>query len=524
MSRKLSMLEQVRESTRRKMKPQEMDLEGLLLHFLVSGLANPPPPEERRFNPTQRSFIYDTAPAKAYMGSAGNGKSVTAMAVGMTMALTQPGSSGLVARQDYNDLMDTIVKDYEAALESLPPGVLLERQKAPPMKWIIRPAVEGPPSTITFMGLKDTYKGGYKFDWAHVDEADEATEKAVTGLRARLGRGALGHKLLMLTFNPPHKTHWLYTACTGRDATDRVVAEPWLRLFVPEPKENARNLPSNYYEDLSDLPADQFMRLVLGQWGAVFDGEPVYPQFKRALHVRPALAFDPYSPLLRFWDFGYRGPACLWAQQDIEGRLLILREECVRNIEIGPFAQRILGITKAEFPGVRRVVDYGDPAARQKKDTGSTLAVLNEYGITLHFIQSWVDDGLRAVRKLLQQLLGGEAALQIDERRCPTLIDGFLGGYKLDKSGTAPFKDGWYEHVMDALRYGVVNLYGAITQNMERRSGHQQRLQEEANRAIPVTPLAASLRALGLVGDGSRRDVGDSLAYDPSHDPMNWRP
>lgn len=69
----------------------------------------------------------------------------------------------------------------------------------------------------------------------------------------------------------------------------------------------------------------------------------------------------------------------------------------------------------------------------------------------------------------------------------------------------------------DALRYGVVNLYGAITQDMERKKREQAKVQ-------PVTPLAAQLQRMGLwLPESSPPDTSD-LSYNPAADPMNWRP
>ena len=59
----------------------------------------------------------------------------------------------------------------------------------------------------------------------------------------------------------------------------------------------------------------------------------------------------------------------------------------------------------------------------------------------------------------------------LDNRYCKTAIEGFLGGYHypLHKEGSAfsesyeiPFKDGYYEHIMNAGEYIAVNLFSPI--------------------------------------------------------------
>lgn len=467
-------VERLRDAKRKKVSKVEMTFEGLLLLLLDGDRA----PDQRNILPTQRKFIFDGSRLKAYKGPAGCAKTSTICAAGLMRALFQPGSKGLVARYDYNDLMDTTKLRMEEMINRLPPGVLLQRDKSPPEKWWIQPVLgSGDPdevSEITFMGLKDP-KGSYEFDWAIIDEADECEDKHVRLVNSRL-RNRVGGKDLpysvMLAFNPPDVTHWLYTACTGLDHRNRKVAEPWLQLFEPEPEENLRNLPAGYYEELTrSLLPDQAARLVRGEWGGTFPGSPVYKEFNPVMHCKSGLAqkFDPHSVLYRFWDFGYNHPAVVFAQLDDRGRLLILRELVAEKIEIQPLAERVKNFTVEMFPGARDVRDYGDPAARQKKDTGSTLTELGKVGITLMYrIVPSIEEGVRHVRTVLTRLVDGEPQFQIDPHEAPVLTAALRGGYHLDdKTGTKPVKDGYYEHIADALRYGVSNvMQGAATFNI----------------------------------------------------------
>ena len=57
----------------------------------------------------------------------------------------------------------------------------------------------------------------------------------------------------------------------------------------------------------------------------------------------------------------------------------------------------------------------------------------------------------------------GSAKFRIDQK-CKTLIDGFLGGYvRKDGDDETPEKDGFYEHLFDALRYGLIVLFNHKT-------------------------------------------------------------
>ncbi len=444
-----SNLERLRESKRKPQEPTTLDLDGLI-QLLLGG----------QFNPTQKRFIYDTDRIKAYKGPAGCAKTSTLAAAGMARALLQPGSKGFVSRNDYNDLQATTALRMQEMLERLPKGILLDRDKSPPMKWWIRPAVEGDPSEITFMGLADDIVG-VEANWWIIDEANEVLEQRIHQVNARL-RAKGGDYMLAMAFNPPDKHHWLYTACTGKDFQEKVVKEPWAKLYEPQPRENLHNLEDPlYYEHLAlTMPEDQKQRYVDGEWGSDFAGQPVYREFKYGFHVKDNLRFNKYDTLFRGWDFGYARPACLWSQLTQEGHWVVLREHLGHNITIKEFAEYIKQQTVERFPGATKIVDFGDPAVTQKKDTGSTLGELYQAGIVMQYQTSTIDKGLRIIRQKLNSIIEGEPALQISRQGCPILIAAMRGGYALDKKGEKPLKDGYYDHLSDVIRYKAINMFG----------------------------------------------------------------
>lgn len=474
-----SIREKLADAKRAKAQPQFLSFEELMLLLL-----DPRPKERRQANPTQRAFILDSSPFSAFMGPKGSAKTSAGAAAGWLRMLLQPGSKGLVTRKDYNDLKQTTRLRFDEMLNRLPKGTLLDRSKEPPETWYIQPVpmlnpdgsiLDDTPSQVTFAGLESLGEAGsYEFDWSFIDEASEVEERsvhAVNGLMRNIPKwveatGQLdGFYRTMLAFNPTDTFHWLYTACTGLDHQGRKVKDPWMRLFTPIHRENQRNLPGDYYDRLAEtMPADMRVRLVDGHWGAVFEGSPVLREFKRNLHmVRGLFAkrFDPYSPLLRFWDFGYRRPYVVYAQLDYLGRLLHFKEFMGENIEIGPFVEQARTREKLWFPGHTEFLDYGDPAARQKKDTGSTLTVLADKGIVLRYRITTIEEGLATMRVWMERIIDGEPAVQYDEEGCPILTRALSGGYHLDENGQKPVKDGFYDHPVDADRYGFANLFGA---------------------------------------------------------------
>lgn len=468
-----SQIEKLRDAKKKYEDQVQMSIEDLM-KLLVDGSR---PVSERRLNPTQREVILATDRMSAYMGPAGCAKTSTICTFAWLRSLLHPGNKTFIGRYDYNDLMGTTKQRMEEMLSRLPKGILIDRDKSPPERWYVRPIpmpdpvtgeVRDEPSEFMFMGMKDSL-GSYEFHVGIVDEADEVEEKRVHELGTRLrapipaSDGDWRYRIV-LCFNPPDNTHWLYTAATGKDFQDKFIKPPWLRVWVPRPDENVRNLPAGYYDDLAKhLPEDMKVRLIEGQWGATFPGAPVFREFKFNLHVVDDLVWDGSSTMYRFWDFGYNRPYCCWAYVDWLGRLKVLHETLGHKEEARAFARRCIGISNERFPNAQ-FVDFGDPAVRQKKDTGSTLADFAKEGIQMRYRILDIEPGLRLIRQRLNLLIDGEPALQFSRNGVPILIKAFRGGYHFKDKPSAngkiePVKDGFYDHPMDGFRYGLTNLY-----------------------------------------------------------------
>lgn len=417
---------------------------------------------DRELNPTQITFWNDPSFLRSYGGPAGCAKTSTGVADIIMRALTEPGSKHLIARLDYNDLKDTTRLRFDEMISRLPPGTVVDKSEQAPAKIWLRPmTVNGVDpeklSVITFMGLKGGL-GSYEFTSAFVDEADECEKKMIDEIITRL-RNKEGSRGLSVAFNPPDINHWLYTACTGLNAQgEQVEGGKIFSHHRPNPRENQRNLPPNYYDLMAGMAEEMRMRLRDGEWGIVFPGEPVIREFRRTVHCR-SLSFEK-GTLYRFWDFGYNRPCCLWAQANKDGRVRVLHEFLGHYLEGEQFINQVKLMTTTLFPSATNIVDFGDPAVTQHKDTGSMLALLAKAGIHIGFSKCEIDVSLRVVRNKCNTLISGEPAILVDARKCPILVGALLGGYHFKKDGVTPHKDGYYDHPMDCLRYGIWNLFG----------------------------------------------------------------
>ncbi len=143
---------------------------------------------------------------------------------------------------------------------------------------------------------------------------------------------------------------------------------------------------------------------------------------------------------------------------DEEFRLRFIGEILGKDEEALAFIHKVKGFTSRNFPDVIGCLDFGDPAAAQRKDTGSTLSILASEGIDLIYMSSSIEEGVRRVRFLLERIIKGIPAITISRRNCPLTVRMFGGGYHLASNGR-PKKDGFYDHIADEVRYGILNLF-----------------------------------------------------------------
>ncbi len=188
-------------------------------------------------------------------------------------------------------------------------------------------------------------------------------------------------------------------------------------------------------------------------------GRRVYPDFKSDIHITK-LQPIPYRDIWRGWDFGYHHPACVWAQVDANDRLNVLAELMGTETVINNFAQEVKALSKKLFVGYN-FKDAGDPAVRARSDKSERTSadILRYHGIRIQTKGTLIKDGINTIRTLLLPRADGFIKLKINES-CPILTEGFMGQYQRNDEDE-PIKDGYYEHIFDALRYLVVNLYDA---------------------------------------------------------------
>jgi len=245
----------------------------------------------------------------------------------------------------------------------------------------------------------------------------------------------------------------------NRDENEPIKGFTVVRLHYSADEEKDQRWADNIRKD---LPTEDWLR----EYELVSTGRdkehPVYSDWKRDLHER-SLRFDPRHPVIfRGWDFGKVHPACVWVQ--VSGQEInILHELLGTEVQLEPFAMEVIAKSGMWFPGANKFIDWVDPHGRAEKDDGRpSIKVLKDCGIIVKHRDIEKEEGILKVgQQLIRIVAGGRPALCADPKECPITCDGFRGGYKRNKNGKV-IADGYYEHIMDAIRYVVWGILKAI--------------------------------------------------------------
>lgn len=272
------------------------------------------------------------------------------------------------------------------------------------------------------------------------------------------------------------ESNWMRTELERKA---RKTDKPKWNLIRCSTRENLHNLREDFYDDLVDtFSAQTLAQYVDGNWstleGCVYDN---YSETENVCDIE----YEPRYPVYVFVDFGYNFPSVLFVQfldycgQHRQSNCFHVLDEMhpdkIANNRLAYDVKRY-----GERQGWRISEGFCDPAGNQRGRDG--LRWVDEWedaGIELHWsdspelrsIANSIDltrrqfCDARGNRKLYidSKLLGGH------ERGIIRSIENYK--YPDDKAYTdIPKKDGYYDHVMDGLRYGVVNLvddYGKLS-------------------------------------------------------------
>ena len=402
--------------------------------------------------PKQAEFHQAKNKYRCFVGGFGSGKTKAGVWEAIQLCLEEPGNIGLIARKTYQELTDTT---WHTLLDELPEEIVYTYYKKQ-LRIIFRNG-----SQIIGRSLDDPKKyASLNLGFFYIDEGIEATEHDFLTLCGRLRLDKIKHHCGFITTNPPTVDHWIYKYFVEKN-------DPNYKLIRSSTYENYF-LPKDYVENLKkEYPESWIKRYLEGEFGYILQGEPVFPSFKETLHIDDTLRYNPTKYLIRGWDFGWHHPAVVFLQLQ-EDYIAVLDEVMGDKIYLHDFASYITEYTNSVYPNAI-TKDYCDPSGSAKSDKSerTSVDILRSYNIYPIYKRSEVLETVETINRLLTTLAKDGKPMLRFSPKCKTLIQAMLGGYcyqkKENKIEPIPMKDGYYEHLVDALRYIVANLF--TTQN-----------------------------------------------------------
>lgn len=453
--------------------------------------------------PTLARFHASDASIRGIMGPIGSGKSVGCCIEIIAWAHAQePNKNGVrrtrfaIVRNTYPELKSTTIKTWQ---EWMPPEVAPIVYDSPIYCHYVSPVLEDGTTVdmeVYFVSLdkpKDLRKVlSLELTGAWLNEARELSFATVMAVDGRLGRfppekdGVKPTRVgLIMDTNPPDDDHWWYqkfelekpdgwSFFRQPSALIRVEGKDGPEYYPNPDCENVSHQPLGYSYWLRLIPGrseDWIKVYVLGEYGTVQDGKPVYPEYRDGIHCAKT-DLQPYKgiPLILGWDFGLT-PACIIGQITPKGQLRILREIVAVDMGIQQFTRDVVKpILTTEYSGLA-VQSVGDPAGTQRAQTEETtcLQILELEGIpTDSALTNEYIARREAVVYYMTRMIDGEPGFQLSPR-CKILRKGFNGAYKLERiqvSSDERYRDrplkNRFSHPHDALQYLCLKALGGF--------------------------------------------------------------
>lgn len=433
---------------------------------------------------------------RGIMGSYGSGKSSCCCVEIFHRAMQQsPGEDDYrhtrwaVIRSTYPELTSTTIKTW---LEWFPPEICQMKYKAP-IEGHIRIPPEAMPDgigldmEILFLALdrpQDIKKlKSMEVTGVWINEAVELPKAVLDAATGRVGRYPNKKHLgfcdwcgVLMDTNPCDDDHWYYklaevekpivTLPDGSIRKYTFFRQPPALLesnneWIPNPKaENIDHLPGGYnyyYQQLLGKTREWIRVFIQGEYGAIVDGKPVFPEYMDDLHyVDAEIPVLRGLPLWAGWDFGLT-PAVAFAQLHPNGCLNVIDELVSDGMGLEQFIQQVVRphIENHYYGMIINSYGGGEAAIRSQTDESTCLEILSKYGIPTQVTPT---NSFLPRRESVASLLIRQKGLKLSNK-AKILRKGFLGKYyykRVQIIGEERYKNepckNIYSHIQDALQ------------------------------------------------------------------------
>lgn len=476
---------------------------------------------------TARAFHGSDEFVRGILGPVGSGKTVACCLEAFTRACEMPpGKDGIrrsrwaFIRNSYPELISTTMNTWIGWIpEKLPDGTpfCTIRRTAPIVAKIDAvPLGDGTKLhlEVHFLALdkdEDVRKlKSLELTGVFLNEASELSEEVLKMATTRVNRYPAAIDLpddveywsgIIADTNPPDDSSWWYRlAEVEKPKRYRFFQQPPAMLPVETkiiqdgaevvitdwvanqgqdpmypPAENIKNLKIGfrYYENICAGKDLEWVKVyVMGMYGTLVTGRPVYPEFRNTIHVaKEELPPIRGIPIICGLDYGLNHSAAL-IQVAPTGQVRLLDELVTENCGSRRFAEEYLRpLVQSEKYAGCTFIYTGDPSGNQRAttDEATCIQILRECGF---YVDQAITNNFAArrdaVAKFLTQLVGGRPGMLVSPT-CRTLVKGFISGYNYRKMRIGGVENRYtpqpdkniFSHPHDALQYACLKLSNA---------------------------------------------------------------
>lgn len=427
---------------------------------LMSGYL--PTPHQLAVHKSKATFI-------CHWGGFRSSKTFGACKWAMERAAMAGGQRVLIGRKHYSTLMSTTLMTFWDAVAPVRDWFILDHNQQ--RREITVRANDGGTSTIIYSQLDDENKlRGLEVGAVYVDEAHELSLNSYVTLLARRSHPAAVNRQVLLTTNPTNKDHWLYSRffTHGNEDYQLIQSTTYDNPFLSP--DVIRDMENNY-------PESWRRKFMLGEPGVCM-GMAVYgSQFVPSLHVVDTEP-EKDSEFILGWDFGVHRPSCVVLEVRRSGQVVIWDGLLGLDESITTFEAKVARRLQELFGGLdgwRLGREWGDLAggARDSRSDGCTdISLLRGLGHNVIACPRHEQrDGITSVRHMLESMDAGKPRLVVASRASHLMAEMLGGGYyypdgsdgepmRYADGDLKPKKDGFYDHIADAMRYALVGLFG----------------------------------------------------------------
>lgn len=354
-------------------------------------------------------------------------------------------------------------------------------------------------------GYQDVHKDGKLiFDAPKVRDEEG---KLILSARGEIQFKPCRRKAIIMDTNPPEDDHWWYQlaeeGCLRKAKNKAVAREETKRIFEffdgPPPlfeeedgtyttnplAENVEHLDGGfqYYLDMiAGNTPDHINVMVLGNYGTITEGRPVYPTYSDVTHCSDVKVI-PGLPICLGWDFGLT-PACVIAQLTPENQMRVIDELFSEDLDVHSFARDVVKPhLQQNYADYRIGFSLADPAGnnRGEGEGKASIRILNDMykdsgmeTLDMGFITEPAptnDPTLRidAVNRFLNRMVYGDPAYMLD-RKCSLLRKGKKGAYCYKRVASSGSEEKYRDvpdknkssHTADAEQYIALGFAGGF--------------------------------------------------------------